>query len=90
MVMAEAMGCGCPVIASENTGAEDLFEDGKDGFIVPIRSADSILNALEVLAHTPDLASAMRGNAQAKMRALDGWNTYGKMWHALISEMERR
>ncbi len=35
--MVQALACGCPVIASEHTGARDLFEDGVQGFIVPIR-----------------------------------------------------
>ena len=29
MVMAVSMVCGCPVIATCNTGADDLLEDGK-------------------------------------------------------------
>ena len=34
LVMAEALACGCPVIATENTGAEDLFQNNKEGFII--------------------------------------------------------
>ena len=37
MVMAQAMACGLPVIATTNISAEDLFTDGVEGFIVPIR-----------------------------------------------------
>ncbi|BAI76067.1 glycosyl transferase (plasmid) [Azospirillum sp. B510] len=33
-VMAQAMACGCPVIASEHIGARDLFTDEREGCIV--------------------------------------------------------
>ena len=41
LVQGQAMACGCPVIATTNTGAEDLFTDGVEGFIVPIRDPDA-------------------------------------------------
>ena len=28
------MACGCPVVASANTGSEDLFSNGEEGFIL--------------------------------------------------------
>jgi glycosyltransferase involved in cell wall biosynthesis len=36
---AQALACGCPVIASERTWARDLFTHGVEEFIVPIRFA---------------------------------------------------
>lgn len=41
----EAMGCGLPVILSENTGAADLVTPGKNGEIVPICNADAVAEA---------------------------------------------
>ena len=34
LVQAQALACGCPVIGTVNSGAEDLFTDGVEGFIV--------------------------------------------------------
>ena len=48
------MACGCPVIASTNTGAAELITDGQEGFIV-IRSPDVIAERLQRLADSPDL-----------------------------------
>jgi glycosyltransferase involved in cell wall biosynthesis len=87
MVMAEAMACGCPVIASLNTGAEDLFESGREGFIVPVRSSDSILRALEQLADDEQLARDLRSRATSKIEALEGWNKYGREWRDLIETL---
>ncbi|TNM65320.1 glycosyltransferase family 4 protein [Aliirhizobium smilacinae] len=81
MVMAEALACGCPVIASRNTGAEDLFEDGKEGFIVPNRDPDAIVQALEKVA---DLGSLMRPLARQRVQAIGGWDRYGKHWAEVL------
>ena len=35
LVLAQAMACGCPVIASENSGGPDLIRDGVNGLIIP-------------------------------------------------------
>ena len=48
--MAEALACGCPVIATENTGAEDLFQNNKEGFIIKARSIDQIHDKMQLLA----------------------------------------
>ena len=85
MVMAEAMASGCPVIASTNTGAEDLFTDGREGYIVPIRSADAIGEALARIADDPELQAQLRQRAIERIKAIDGWNTYGAAWKALIA-----
>lgn len=42
LVQQEAMMCGLPVITTANAGGEDLIEEGKTGFLVPIRSPEKI------------------------------------------------
>jgi glycosyltransferase involved in cell wall biosynthesis len=76
-VQAQAMACGCPVIASTNTGARDLFEDGVEGFIVPIRSSDAIAQSLQKLADDPDLRASMSRRSLARVNTLGGWDRYG-------------
>ena len=78
LVMAQALACGCPVIASENSGARDLFDDGKHGFIVPIRDPLSIVRAFERLADEPQLRNEMGTAAMTLVRdRLRGWDAYG-------------
>jgi glycosyltransferase involved in cell wall biosynthesis len=77
LVQAEAMACGCPVIATDHTGAEDLFEDGTEGFIVPIRRADAIAARLQQLADDPDLRARMSEACIARVCRLGGWHEYG-------------
>ena len=76
LVIAQAMACGIPVIATTHTGGPDLISDGKDGFIVPIRSAAAIGERLDYLHSHPDERAAMGRAALEKVRSLDGWGLY--------------
>jgi starch synthase len=87
LVQAQAMACGCPVIASENTGASDLFTDGKEGFIVPIRDPNAIARRLQLLADSPDLRSRMSAAALDRVKSIGGWQQYGEMMLGIFSEL---
>lgn len=77
MVMGEALACGCPVIATPNTGAADLFTDKCEGFIVPIRSPENIADRLDRLAQDPTLQTQMRESTVHRVATLGGWDAYG-------------
>ncbi len=76
LVIAQAMACGVPVIATTHTGGPDLISDGKDGFIVPIRSAAAIGDRLDYLHSHPEERAAMGRAALEKVRLLGGWGQY--------------
>lgn len=75
LVILEAMSRGLPVIATAHTAAPDLYTDGQEGFIVPIRSADAIVEKLERLIREPTLLRAMKSAALARART-HRWDTY--------------
>jgi glycosyltransferase involved in cell wall biosynthesis len=87
LVMSQAMACGCPVIASTNTGGEDLFADGVEGFIVPIRDVDALANRMQRLMDDPDLQRRMSEAALARVRYLGGWTQYGDQWESLLQRL---
>ncbi|MGD0628574.1 MAG: glycosyltransferase family 4 protein [Terracidiphilus sp.] len=78
LVQAQAMACGVPVIATTNTGAEDLFTDGVEGFIIPIRSPGIIRERLEWLIDNKELRDRMAAAALERVKSLGGWNRYGE------------
>lgn len=78
MVMGEALACGCPVIASENTGARDLYTDGEEGYIVPTRDPTSIADRLQHIADSPTLRENMSEKALAHMQILGGTRQYAE------------
>jgi glycosyltransferase involved in cell wall biosynthesis len=84
LVQGQAMACGCPVIATTNTGAEDLFTDGVEGFIVPIRDPDSLAKRMQQLAEDSSLLQRMSEAALARVRELGGWQQYGDAWEQLL------
>lgn len=87
MVMTQAMACGCPVISSCNTGGPDVYEDGKEGFVVPIRSAHAIRERLQQLADDPALQRQMSAAALQRVTSIGGWQEYGDGYTALLQNM---
>jgi starch synthase len=81
------MACGCPVIASTNTGGDDLYTDGVEGFIVPIRDAGAITERMQMLADDPELQRTMREAALRRVHSLGGWTTYGDRWEELLLKL---
>jgi len=57
----EALAAGLPVVTTPNSGS--VVRDGLDGFIVPVRNADAIVERLEWLASAPGLLEDMSVNA---------------------------
>ena len=87
-VIGEALACGCPVIATKNTGAEDFFTNNKEGFIIPIRSVDHILNKLQLLIDDRYLRDKMSNNASILTKKINGWNQYGDRWVKKIKSLK--
>jgi glycosyltransferase involved in cell wall biosynthesis len=76
-VIAEAMSCGVPVIASRNSGAPDIIDDQRDGVLINYGADAELGAALEwALANTNDLA-AMGEAAKIKSASLT-WRAYGE------------
>jgi glycosyltransferase involved in cell wall biosynthesis len=87
LVLAEAMASGCVPIASNHTGAEDLYTDGVEGFVVPAGDSQAIAHRLQQLADSPDLYRRMRAAALARVQSMGGWSTYGAQWEQLLGQL---
>lgn len=61
-VTLEAMACGLPVITTEN--ARGIVEDGKTGFVVPIRDAQVLADKMRYLYDHRDVAVQMGKDAR--------------------------
>lgn len=87
LVQGQALACGCPVLASTNTGGEDLFSDDIEGFIVPIRNVDALRDRMQRLADEPEVHARMRSAALLRVRTIGGWDDYGDRWERLLGEL---
>ncbi len=90
VVIGEAMACGCPVIATTNTGASELITDGIEGFIVPIRSPDIICDRLTQLSADPVLQKSMSEAAIKRVKEIGGWNTFGESWYNFLCSLSKK
>jgi glycosyltransferase involved in cell wall biosynthesis len=66
LVQLEALANGLPLIVTRNAGAEDLVEEGRTGFVVPVRAPEALATRIAWFAdHKPMLAD-MRVEARRK------------------------
>ena len=75
LVVLEAMKCALPVLITPNTGAAHLIEEGRNGFVVPIRSAGRIAERLSWCLEQRDHLRAMGDAARATADLLT-WRSY--------------
>ena len=87
LVLSQALACGCPVIASTNTGGDDLITDGREGYIVPVRDVTALADRMTRLADDRDLQRRMSEAALARVAHLGGWAHYGDLWESLLLQL---
>ena len=87
LVQAQAMACECPVIATVATGAEDLFTDGVEGFIVGDRDVEALALRMQQLAEDGELRARMAAAARVRVGSVGGWDEYGRRWDELLHEI---
>jgi glycosyltransferase involved in cell wall biosynthesis len=78
LVILEAMSRGMTVITTPNSGCLGIIRDGKDGFIIPIRSSDALAGKLELLAGDRDLLETMSEAALRRAQECT-WEKYREL-----------
>lgn len=66
----EAMAAGKPVVATKCGGPEEIIEEGKTGFLVPIKSPKELARAIIELIHNPELAKNMGESGRKRANSL--------------------
>jgi glycosyltransferase involved in cell wall biosynthesis len=69
LVILEAMASGLPIVATDRSGAADVVDDGKEGFVVPARNVDALVESIRWCSEHRAEASAMAKTARAKVEA---------------------
>jgi len=54
-VILEALSCGLPLITTNNTAGLDIIDDGKNGFLTPIRDTKKTINIIHNLYQNEEL-----------------------------------
>ena len=67
-VLIEAALAGKPVVTTATTGARDIVEDGKSGYLVPVGDMDALAHRVIDLLKNPGMGKEMGHYAQATVR----------------------
>jgi glycosyltransferase involved in cell wall biosynthesis len=86
-VIAEAMSCGKPVIATETHGAKNLVEHEVSGLLVPIDDIAAMADAMMALHRTPQAAQAMADAARAYWQKHLAPDQVTKSWIAFLHQV---
>jgi N,N'-diacetylbacillosaminyl-diphospho-undecaprenol alpha-1,3-N-acetylgalactosaminyltransferase len=64
----EAASMAKPIITTNHTGCKEVVEDGKNGFLVPIKDYKTLAQKLEILIDNPDLREKFGKNSREKAK----------------------
>mgnify|MGYP001559663501 CR=1 FL=1 len=86
-VLVEANACAKPVVSTATTGAKEIIEDGKNGFLAPIGDAQKLAEKIIWLLEHPEDAKRMGGYGRELMKKKYGDNTDKiiKFWQDIIN-----
>ncbi len=85
MVIAQILSCGIPIIATTNSGAQDIIDDGVNGFIIPIRSANDIKEKIEYLFNNKEKLNGMKISAKNTKNIM--WIDYGNRYSNFLEKI---
>ncbi len=89
-VVMEAMSAGLPVIVTENVGSADGVTNGKDGFVVPIRSSEAIAEKIKFFYDNPEKLKEMSKAAIEKAKLYSPEEFTKRIIAAYSKMIERR
>ena len=84
LVVAEALACGLPVIASRMVGAKDLIVEGESGWVVPVEDVGALAERMSWCARHRREVGAMRP-ACREAAAAATWPSYHRRFAQAIT-----
>ena len=79
-VIPQILSCGVPVIATYNSGGEEVITDDKTGFLIPIRDSGIISRKIEHLYYDRNKLNSMKMDASKSANQDLSWDKYGKRY----------
>jgi starch synthase len=87
-VLVEAAVCGLPIIATDNCGAEEIIDEGVNGFIIKPNDEEALINRMEYFLENPDKAAEMGGVSIDKIRDKFSMDSYGSRWTDILKNIK--
>lgn len=86
-VLVEAAACGLPIISTESSGAEEIIEEGINGFIIKPNDEKALAERIAYFIQNPDVAKKM---GLAKLPFINekfSLNAYAYRWTSFLSKL---
>jgi glycosyltransferase involved in cell wall biosynthesis len=85
LVMIEAMGCGCPVVASDIPAIRDVIIDGKTGVLIKPSNIQVLADKILALLETPEQRKNIIGDARKYVLNKFSWEGSAKKYLSLLT-----
>jgi len=90
LVLVEAMGCGCPVIASDLPAIRDVVHPGETGLLVPPRHSRALAETIVMTLNQPALRETLSTDARKwALKAFD-WTAISAKYRTILAELEEQ
>ena len=76
LTIGEAISCGCAIIATHNSGAGDVIEENKEGFLINARDSNTIAEKINFFYEDRVKLNEMRYRSFLKSRKLNNFSIY--------------
>ena len=76
MVQIQAMACGLPLICTRHSGGEELVDEGKNGYICPIRDTEYLKKKILSLYKDKSQLKSFSESAHIKAKNNFSWENY--------------
>jgi glycosyltransferase involved in cell wall biosynthesis len=86
LVLAEAMMCGLPAVATKVGGVTDIIKDGVNGLVVRPKSSDDLTKKINRLLQDDKLRSKMAANCRKSVSHLY-WRNVARMVEGVYDEL---
>src|SRR5205823_6222054 len=54
-ILLEAMAMAKPIVTTDNVGCREVVEEGRNGFLVPVRNAQALADRMDALLSDPEM-----------------------------------
>jgi glycosyltransferase involved in cell wall biosynthesis len=86
LVTYEAMACNLPVIISHNTGTAQMVRHGHNGFVVPVKDVEAIMDSIKKIYDEPEYGVYLGKNARKTVEAYT-WENYETRYMDIIKNI---
>lgn len=89
-VIPQLMACGVPLIATPNTGGENIIVNGKNGIIVGIRDPQAIAKNIQNLYQNPGRLADLKKAATDSIQNGFTWDDYGTRYINFLKNLRKK